>query len=81
MAEGGVALSSPLYLARARLDPIVPFRSPIQIAIVLPFRNGEKAIFIEEMVAQWNCPIFAKQSLSNKISALKVSTLPTPLME
>jgi len=30
----------------------VPFRSPIQIALSLPFQNGEKAIFTVETVAK-----------------------------
>ena len=66
---GGAVRPPPsLQLVRARLDTIVPFCSSIQIALVLLFQNGEKAIFTAETVAQWNCPIFAKQALSNKIS-------------
>jgi len=34
------------------LDVTVPFRSPIQIALSLPFQNGEKAIFTVETVAK-----------------------------
>ena len=30
---------------------MVPFRSPIQITLSLPFQNGEKAIFTVETVA------------------------------
>ena len=47
----------------ACLDETVPFRSPIQVAIFLPFQNRENALFIVETVAERNCPIFAKQAL------------------
>ena len=49
-----------VYLLRACLDATVPFGSPIKIALFLPFRNGEKAIFTVETVAQRNGPIVAK---------------------
>jgi len=38
----------------------VPF--PMQIALFLPFQNGESVIFAAEAVAQLNGPIFAKQA-------------------
>jgi len=44
---------------------MVPFCSPIQIALFVPFQNEEKAIFTEKTVAQRNGPIFAKKSPNN----------------
>ena len=32
--------------SKACLDATVPFRSPVQIALFLPFQNEEEAIFI-----------------------------------
>ena len=45
------------------MDTTVPFRSPIQMTLFLPFQNGENAIFTAETFAQQNGPIFAKQAL------------------
>ena len=50
-------------LLRACLDATVPFRSPIQISLFLPFQNGKNALFTVETVAERNGPIFAKQAL------------------
>ena len=49
---------------RACLDTTVPFSFLIQMALFLPFQNGEKIIFTAETVAQPNGLIFAKQALS-----------------
>ena len=46
-------------------DTIVPFPSPIQVALVLPFQNGEKAIFTAEASGQRNRPIFSNPAASN----------------
>ena len=59
------------------MDATVPFRSPIQIALFLPFRNGEKAIFTAETVAQRNGPIVAKQAHRNSVSHVR-QTYPQP---
>ena len=61
-----------LTTLRACLDATVPFRSPIQIALFLPFRNGEKPIFTAETVAERNGPIFGKQALSLPLVARAV---------
>ena len=42
----------------------VPFRSPIQIALFLPFQNRD-VIFTTETVAQPNGTVIAKQTLNN----------------
>jgi len=49
---------------RACSDATVPFRSPIGIALFLPFQNGEKAIFTAERIAQRNGLVFDKQALN-----------------
>ena len=49
--------------SRACLATTVPFRSPIQMSLFLPFQNGEKVIFTAETVAQWNGTVAAKQAL------------------
>ena len=61
---------------RACLDATVPFRSPIQIDLFLPFQNGRKPIFTAETVAQRNGPIFAKQALSEYVARVTVCLLP-----
>jgi len=50
---------------RACLVTTVPFRSPIQMALFLPFQNGEKVVFTAETVVQRNGTVVAKQALSN----------------
>jgi len=52
---------------RACLAATVPFRSPIQMTLSLPFQNGEKVIFTAETVAQRNGTVAAKQVLREEI--------------
>ena len=48
----------------ACLDTTIPFRSPIQMALFLPFQNGKNSLFTVETVAERNGLIIAKQALS-----------------
>ena len=48
----------------ACLDTIVPFDYPIQVTLVLPFPNGEKAIFTAGTSCQLSRPIFSKSTAS-----------------
>ena len=63
---------------RACLAATLPFRSPIQMILSLPFQNGEKVIFTAEMVAQRNGTVAVKQALN--VSPRKVVFLPDLLV-
>ena len=43
--EGGGGLGSCLFAIRACLDTTVPFRSPIQMPLFLPFQKGKERSF------------------------------------
>ena len=51
------------------------FRFPIQMALFLPFQNGEKVIFTVETVAERNGPISAKQALRERRWSLIITRL------
>ena len=51
-------------MLRACSAGTVPFRSPIQMVLFLPFRNGKNPLFTVETVAERNGTVPAEQTLS-----------------
>ena len=65
MNQGKGVWANAVKKLRACLDTTVPFCSPIQMTLFLPFQNRKNPLFIVEMVAERNSPAFAKQALND----------------